>query len=583
MSIFAYDQDCKLGTTSQIRKKLNFHDEVIWKNFSSRRLKLIDSMGLSAKKACEQEREIQECAFTLLKEFEYPSECLNDFIRLVRIAIQSVRRNRKRCSKSRLNNNDRFVIINGSKDNKDNNSSSSDHDHDNDNDKDNSLDKVKLGFNISEILHDDANDGNNNNNKNKDLKDELNSKLAVKALIQPILPNTGASIGVKLPSFATLLNTNDYQYQSSSVRTLSNKELISLNKLLSLIKKSKTCNQISNEINTSIFEKSESLGSLVINSTISLTLLKNFGNLNHSSAKYLLLKLSSDSTMSKILKNLDSESTEVITLDVFMASQSFKRLIGCCIIDFGFDCITIPLGDIFNEIILKEYPLISKNQSANNNVNSSLPIQISNGNDLYDSMKIDNLISTSNYNIRQEIQQNEKNFNDLPSDKKVILKYHNQSLFFKFNSKISSSPTHLELLENCKEAFQIVDKNKFLIIKANNSKKILNNDDELQKIFNDDNNKLIELEISTASNNGKDFSTQSRGLNINSNDSIKSKNYTATSGERSTLSKFSKFSKFSTCVSPDEAKQKKRKTETNSDNGENDKEQIIGIQFQPLL
>lgn len=85
-----------LGITYQIRSKLNFLDERLWKRFSARRLELIDTMDLSSKKASEQEDDIRNVAEALRTEFKYSSEYYNDFDRLVRAAIQSVRRNRKR-------------------------------------------------------------------------------------------------------------------------------------------------------------------------------------------------------------------------------------------------------------------------------------------------------------------------------------------------------------------------------------------------------------------------------------------------------------------------------------------------------
>ncbi|CAH2355636.1 transcription factor Vhr1p [[Candida] railenensis] len=91
----------RLGITYQIRTKLNFLDERLWKRFSARRLELIDTLELSSKKASEQEDEIRNVAETLRKEFNYTEDYFNDFDRLVRAAIQSVRRNRKRSYRSK--------------------------------------------------------------------------------------------------------------------------------------------------------------------------------------------------------------------------------------------------------------------------------------------------------------------------------------------------------------------------------------------------------------------------------------------------------------------------------------------------
>ncbi|KAK9495127.1 transcription factor Vhr1-domain-containing protein [Lipomyces doorenjongii] len=89
------------GVTQTIRQKLQFTDEGQWKKFSARRLELIDSMSLSTKKASEQDDVIIAVADTLREEYGFPPQTLPDFDKLVRAAVQSVRRNRKRLPKSK--------------------------------------------------------------------------------------------------------------------------------------------------------------------------------------------------------------------------------------------------------------------------------------------------------------------------------------------------------------------------------------------------------------------------------------------------------------------------------------------------
>lgn len=87
------------GTTHKIRQQLNFTDEKRWKQFSSRRLELIDKFGLSERKASEQDDNIRQIANMLREEFNYPITAINEFEKLVTAAVQSVRRNRKRSKK----------------------------------------------------------------------------------------------------------------------------------------------------------------------------------------------------------------------------------------------------------------------------------------------------------------------------------------------------------------------------------------------------------------------------------------------------------------------------------------------------
>ncbi|ANB14387.1 Vhr1p [Sugiyamaella lignohabitans] len=85
-----------VGITQAIRSRLNFTDDYKWKRFSARRLELIDELELSSRKASEQDEKISLVANRLREEYGFPETTLNDFHRLVRAGIQSVRRNRKR-------------------------------------------------------------------------------------------------------------------------------------------------------------------------------------------------------------------------------------------------------------------------------------------------------------------------------------------------------------------------------------------------------------------------------------------------------------------------------------------------------
>lgn len=98
------------GVTQSIRSRLNFNDESRWKRFSARRLELIDQLSLSNRKASEQDEKIESVATTLREEYEYPPDFQQDFDRLVRAGIQSVRRNRKRLPKSKQKQIDDNII-----------------------------------------------------------------------------------------------------------------------------------------------------------------------------------------------------------------------------------------------------------------------------------------------------------------------------------------------------------------------------------------------------------------------------------------------------------------------------------------
>ncbi|CCK69910.1 uncharacterized protein KNAG_0D01580 [Huiozyma naganishii CBS 8797] len=87
------------GITAKIRKEINFMDELKWREFSSRRLELINKFQLSEYKASEQDQNIKHIANVLRTEFRFPLSAQSQFEKLVTAAVQSVRRNRRRSSR----------------------------------------------------------------------------------------------------------------------------------------------------------------------------------------------------------------------------------------------------------------------------------------------------------------------------------------------------------------------------------------------------------------------------------------------------------------------------------------------------
>ena len=89
------------GVTTKIRQKLEFHDEARWKQFSARRLKLIEDNKLFTKNASDQDHQVKSVAESLQIEFGIAKHHLEDGDKLVRAESQSIRRNRKRSSKKK--------------------------------------------------------------------------------------------------------------------------------------------------------------------------------------------------------------------------------------------------------------------------------------------------------------------------------------------------------------------------------------------------------------------------------------------------------------------------------------------------
>lgn len=384
------------GTTSIIRKKLNFTDEALWKQFSSRRLQLVESLSLSSKKASEQDEEIKVCATTLMNEFHFPESSLPEFDKLVRLAIQSVRRNKKRSEKrlasklETLTSDDeqfshslkrpRFEGIGGGNRSDERSDENDDSSHNLNllstillEEENNKLHKnPTVGMRNTDYSMESDNVTNtlvatpktsssvmdfslltHTSNRSSDPKESENidSRVAIDSLVAPVIQDAD-----KLPSLKKLQENPEFATESQ--------------KILHAIKNSKSCFEFSknsgNEYSrTQNYDLLEEFGSSCINSAVLYTLEKWFDHLLPDSSSYIKLRLKSDLTLGLIVKNLDKESVEVNRLSNYVASQLFKKLIGGCVKDFGFDATLDPLCDIFHSIILKDYPIIAKDQLRN--------------------------------------------------------------------------------------------------------------------------------------------------------------------------------------------------------------------------
>lgn len=422
------------GITQTIRSHLNFQDDRKWKEFSNRRLELIDHFKLSDKKASEQDDLIKNIANILRIEFNYPLENLSDFDKLVRAAVQSVRRNRKRSSKSRLKN-DRFVSMNEKSD-------------------------LMLKQNFTEMASNKV--GLNtvimstpptaplptlsvSNNKDQILGQQEQQ--------QPQNSPTENQQPSKTPPPVTVVaSTAKFQISDSVTK-----------KILNFIDKSKTCLRLSNNDPQIHEDNLLILGQSSIMSSISFVLERFFNDLPSNSIMYLLEKLQSVDTISKILKSIGFQLKDVMILNDTLASNLFYKLVGSCIKDFGFDQLVYIIGEIFHEIILKEYPLISTQISK---------------------LTIESLIAPTLSIIPSNADQE---FN-----KKVVLKYNDKFFNFTYSPISSAPPTFMEILSNGKSAFELNTIGKQLRLKTKDREIV--NDEELESLFNSNSNE-IELEL----------------------------------------------------------------------------------------
>ncbi|VEU20672.1 DEKNAAC101524 [Brettanomyces naardenensis] len=493
------------GATSIIRRRLHFNDEALWKKFTTRRLQLVETLSLSSKKASEQDDQINICARTLMAEFGFPESTLAEFVKLVRLAIQSVRRNKKR-SEKRLAS--KLIQAEQRKRRR-------------------SVEEHNEGTNfLSSIMYEENTPTTHHHTYSHDSSsssspitspaitapstnkpdDPSVSRLAINSLVSPALHDPD-----RLPSIRKL-NANPEFADAAQ-------------KILLLIKRSKTCYEFSctsglqagGSTSYQTYELLEEMGSYCVSSAVLFTLEKWFDHLLLDSASYIKLRLKSDLTLSLVVKNLDSNSVEVNRLSDYVASQLFKKLIGGCVKDFGFDSVLYPLCDIFRGVILKDYPLLSKEskmhrwlteqqQQLPRPLQQQPPSQPSIGKSpfsLTNEMSVAASKSLTATGLPPILTASRIGFSSRlpPLGHKyttVIIKFNEQELKFIYSSHSNAPPTLLELITNSRTAFGIADHSRPLRIKEHLSGAAINSDFELEKLFRSDNDH-IELELVFAS------------------------------------------------------------------------------------
>lgn len=478
-------EDKKIGITHTIREKLNFQDERLWKRFSARRLELIDSMALSSRKASEQEDEIKKVAEILRQEFQYGEEYFADFDKLVRAAVQSVRRNRKRSTKLRRSNVKRGRLAHGP--------SVSPDEHAGDDYADTSPgNRTQFLLEISR-LNVDGHDAvyDMSYPTTKVFTNREHSRAAINLIIQPA-QDAKPHGGVLLPplqSLPTGQQQADNEKELAVIRAL----------LLQLIKRSKLCLTLTARPQNEFLR---TLGQSAIAAVSALVFEHSFLGLNQTSIGYLLEKIGHTTFLARFYRSLEPESPTTVSLDDETAVVTLQTLVGCCVKDFGFDLVLNQIGEAFYRSILLEYPLV---------LNASVPFVRSQLDSLHkaatETLQGSNFLTSLTdlaavaTELRSQISsahpeehtEEEAAVKTTDNEKKlVVLRFLSSSLEFTYPKKNSAPPRFVELMENAKLAFKLNDNQIFGLRNCSNGE-LVNSDFDLEKIFTGEMN--IQLEI----------------------------------------------------------------------------------------
>lgn len=507
-----------LGVTHAIRARLNFLDEKLWKRFSARRLEFIDTLDLSSKKASEQEKEIKSVSESLRIEFNYGLDYAPDFEKLVRAAIQSARRNRKRASKSQRQHSDvgpvdnvkkprifqsapfsQPAFLNSYHDPQIMNMRQplprfSESDFSNGVSDNESIHHSNKKTFISEIskLNSDSQDDiyDLNYSKTKSFSPFDKSRLAIDNMIKP---------RIKYDSMPTI-------NKSLEADTSAN-ENMAKSIILHYFEISKTCAEARSKKTKNL----EALGEAVILSCITYLFEKSFEAASETSTEYLTAKLKKELYLARFYKELDFNVAERLSDEI--AVISLYTLLGGCVKDFGFEAIVYPLCELFYISLIKEYPLISKNSKPFTYINeTSKKAHIAQGefkgglNSLAavasDIQKSEHSTISPPVKLPVEFKKEASvgsqvsgSYNFGPGRKQVILKFASSSLEFTY-PQTSAAPRFIEILENARSAFRLsLRDDSILGLKNILTGMIINSDIDLEKIFKTQ--EKIELEIFT--------------------------------------------------------------------------------------
>lgn len=498
-------EDKKAGITHAIRQRLGFEDSRLWKRFLARRLELIDTLDLSSKKASDQEDEIKKVAEILRLEFRYDVQYFSDFDKLVRAAVQSVRRNRKRGTKTGRANVKRRHLD----DETDSSTSSPLVRQD-------SVGSEKNQF-LSEIsnLNTDGFDSlyDMSYSTTRVISNLDRSRAAIDSIIRPTnIERKMTQSGIQLPPLLKV---------ASTPRHIENeKALLSLRlALLWLMKRSKLCLTLASLNKNETFKI---IGQSAISTVNALMLETSFSGLTQTSLDYLRERISLVDFQARFYRSLEPECSVSCALDNETAVSTLDTLVGCCVKDFGFDKVLYIIGEAFYLLILIEYPLVLRSSIPFRRVPDMPPVPLAFTREPMNDQQVSlsNLAAVASEIRNQTV--NASTSTDIPAQasshplaqikkdgylelnpivgdlvnerKQVKIRFLSSSLDFLFSMKNSAPPRFVEIVDNAKQAFKL-NKNQVYGLRNRKTGLIINTDLDLEQIFAQE--EEIELEVFT--------------------------------------------------------------------------------------
>ncbi|KAL3237666.1 uncharacterized protein RNJ42_00653 [Nakaseomyces bracarensis] len=287
-------------------------------------------------------------------------------------------------------------------------------------------------------------------------------------------------LAMRLSEFGRVENDNKSQESG-----LSGIPFFLREKIILQIQKSKTCAELANtQGSIELYSNLLTLGEMSIRTSIAFLVERFFSNMLSISMEYISKKSMSDENMANLCLKLFSPAVRTNLSNLPIHEVQIKTLwllAGAIVKDFGFDPCLYPLSEAIHHLIMTQYPLTNQNNNGASEMSEeSKPI-------------INPIPTTSSQRttLLSALPLKPEHANrDI--NKKVIIKYRDNEQVFTFHQLSNGTPTVMEIMENSKSLFNIVNSDLGLGLFYEGN---LVTDDLLNKLFNDFSTNEIRLEI----------------------------------------------------------------------------------------
>lgn len=258
-------------------------------------------------------------------------------------------------------------------------------------------------------------------------------------------------------------------------------------KIILQIQKSKTCADLANtQGSMELYTNLLTLGEMAIRTSVAFLVERFFSNMLSMSMEYISKKSMSDENMANLCLKLFSPAVRTNLSNLPMHEVQIKTLwllAGAIVKDFGFDPCLYPLSEAIHHLIMTQYPLTNQNGSSNTAATES--------DDLKPIINPIPTTSSQRATLLSALPMKPEHANR-DVNKKVIIKYRDNEQVFTFHQLSNGIPTVMEIMENSKSLFNIVNSDLALGLFYEGN---LVNDDLLNRLFNDFSTPEIRLEI----------------------------------------------------------------------------------------